>query len=153
MKDWFRLGSREGYFFPLNIIDLEKTDTIRNVFLEYNFGVYLLRSSKLGLNLKVPLFSELSIHEKYPCESSKVFNYYWNEFRNSLMFKGRDRYLECRYILLNKDENVYQVFHEEIYQPNFETDTVITGLRIFTISLKEGTIEYELEGKFENEWY
>lgn len=46
-----------------------------------------------------------------------------------------------------------EVMHEEIYQPNFETTPVVTGRRIFTISLKEGTIEYELEGEFKQEWY
>lgn len=152
LKDWIRVGSHEGYFFPLNITSGEE-DSISDVYLEYNMGVYLIHSSKLGLKVRVPLFPESNIQNNYPCKPSEVFNYYRNEFRNNLMFRGRDSYLECRYKLLNNEEGVYQVFHEEIYQPNFETAPVITGLRLFTISLKEGVIEFETLDDFDYAWY
>jgi hypothetical protein len=153
LKDWIRLGSHEGYFFPLNIKDRHEGDSISGVYLEYNFGVYLMRSSKLGLNIRVPLFPELHVLNEYPCKPLEVFNYYRNEFRNNLMFKGGESYLEFGYNLVDKEKIIYQVFHNETYQPNFETAPVVTGRRIYTISLKEGVVEYESEGVFEKEWY
>jgi hypothetical protein len=154
LKEYFKLGrSREGYFFPLNIVERNNKDTIKDVFLEYVFGVYLIRSNRLGLNIQLPLLPELNIQEEYSCSPSIIFDYYMNKFSNNLMFKNNNRYLEFEYQLLSKEQNSYQIFHKEIYQPNFETNPEITGLRVFTISLKEGTIEFETKDNFEQDWY
>ncbi len=153
LKDWFELGCHEGYFFPLSITDIGKKDSIDGVYLEYDCGVYLIRSNRLGLNIRVPFFSISESYDEYCYDPLKKFDYYNIRFRNNLMFKRRSSYLDCQYRALSNESGSYQVIQKEIYQPNFEDPPQITGYRIFTISLKEGAIRYELKGKFEKEWY
>ena len=162
-EDWIKLRNAGllNEIYPLEIIECNKKDTINDVFIDINFGNYYLISTKFPTRVFVPLFFTDSIgksFDKYKMLSEEIYNYYKRRYEEQLDFYKRNIHkneytLEINFDLIDEITKTYQVIHKEIYQPNFETDPIVTGRRIFTISLKEGTIEYKLEGEFEKEWY
>jgi len=158
-KDWIHLRNRlVNDIYPIEIIEKTKKDTIKNIFIEYNLGNYYVLSTRFPTRVIVPLLFVES-EKTYPDNllPKDIYDHYTRVYAEQVLFYkglGRKNYsIKMNFKLMDEITKTYQVIHKEIYQPNFETDPVVTGRRIFTISLKEGTIEYKLEGKFEKEWY
>lgn len=158
-KDWIHVrNTLVNDIYPIEIIEKTKKDTIKNIFIDYNLGNYYLLSTRFPTRVIVPLLF-LESAKIYPDNllPKDIYDHYKRVYTEQVLFYkglGRKSYsIKMNFKLVDEITKTYQVVHKEIYQPNFETDAVVTGRRIFTISLKEGTIEYELEGKFEKEWY
>lgn len=154
LQEWFNIGAGNGDFFRLEGIDEVMNDTLTNLYLEYILGVYLIRSSRLGILVRVPLFAEPNNIKEIPCSSEYVFTYYYQKYRNNLMFKWKNDYsLICRYELVNEEQKIYRIYHEEYYQPSFEDAPEIKGVRIFTINTTKGVVDFETKKLFDVEWY
>ena len=158
-KDWVHLRSRlVNDIYPIEIIEKTKKDTIKNVFIEYSLGNYYILSTRFPTRVIVPLLYSESV-KTYSDNllPKEIYDHYKRVYTEQVLFyKGlgrKDYSIKMNFKLIDEITKTYQVIHKEIYQPNFETAPVVTGRRIFTISLKEGAIEYELEGKFEKKWY
>ncbi len=153
-KSWFLTEySKENWFLPLpNLIEENNKDTLRNLMLDYRLGVTFFYTNNFGIPIKIPLFVEEL--KGYSFNTFDMYDYYSVKYQTHIMFAMRHDYtLKNSFKLIDKETKTYEVTHEEFYQPNFETIPVKTGKRIFTFSLKKGTIKYKLEGKIVKKWY
>ncbi len=156
LGDWFAFGAINGYFYPLKIIDKNNKDTISDVFLEYDNGVYLIRSYRLGYYypIRLPLFYS-EFHFDTPCSRSKLYkhlSYRYSKYMG-LEIEGVNYNFLTDFKLVDEDNMTYKVIQKEFYEKDWETPTKLTGLRVFTISMVKGTIEYETKKEFDKQWY
>lgn len=159
-KDWVKLRSYlNNNIYPIELIEKSGLDTIKDIFMEYDFGNYYFVSSKFATKTIIPLLCIKNINEFYfnGQLSKTIYDYYRFVYYEQASFYrkigGKNYSMKMNFELIDEETKTYEVVHKEIYQPNFETAPMVTGRRIFTISLIEGTIEYELEGEFKQEWY